>query len=684
MTNPPPGPIPIRRRLAGLAATLIVALLLWGIAYTRPVTQQIDVGGNATTTLREHDAPFLRGFHASEPATDDWAARGAYRWSEPDAGLRFPGAGGGAWIMTISAASGRADGSAAPSIWQIGDAPAVTMQIAATPRVYHVLGTTRAGDLNLNLRTPRYDAPGDPRPLGIVVSRATIRTTMAKTPPWPTLIALLAPTLTAWGALAACTAARRWWRDPALLAALGVVAICGWMLGWRRFDLTLATEAWTLLAIACAALFLPLRALTHTLARRCNVPLTLHEPARVTSIVLAAFAVRMGGVLHPFALFSDLGLHINNLLLLTNGLVLRTTGLPCEAGAGLQPYPPGLSLMAAPLQLLLDNDRLVLGRALQSTVALAESLGALLVWLLLRRAGAGRRAAILGAALMIGAGPLLRALGIGELANLYGQALVPLLLLLLATPRTSVRALGGVFALLLLGHSGVAISAAALLAVWLGWRLVSDFTTKAPGAQRSTAGDSVACASPSPPAPLPERERGTQRASILQTIVALGAGGFFALLVFYSAYTWIPAARQVAAADLAAQGVICPPGRPIGDKIAGIAGSALDPRGLVPPTLAAAGLAGALLTRRRGPALRVALLACWISVPLTFLTLFGSDQVVRWQHFLVPTVAAGAGLLLGAWQRRGRAGQLAGYALLTAALWHAAALWVAQIALYKH
>src|SRR5690606_35530262 len=109
----------------------------------------------------------------------------------------------------------------------------------------------------------------------------------------------------------------------------------------------------------------------------------------------------------------------------------------------------------------------------QGGVALLESLSAAMIWLLLRHSGLSRRAALLAAALYVAAPPLLRSYSVGEMANLFGQALLlPLLLDLVAGARRAARgpvaALGAaLLAAVLVSHAGMTISAVALLAAWL-------------------------------------------------------------------------------------------------------------------------------------------------------------------------------------------------------------------------
>ncbi|MBK9942898.1 MAG: hypothetical protein IPP13_14930 [Kouleothrix sp.] len=195
------------------------------------------------------------------------------------------------------------------------------------------------------------------------------------------------------------------------------------------------------------------------------------------ALVMLALALRLGGMLHPYAIFSDARLNTHNLTGVIQGTLLFTEALPSEAGGGEAPYPPGHYLIVAPLQLLIAPGEAALHTLEKLANALADSLVVGLLWHMLRRGGYGERAALLGAALYVLPGPLLKSLSVGEFANVFGQALaLPLLAYLalsarrLATPR-GLAGLAALLALALLGHLGVTISLAGMLAalglIWL-------------------------------------------------------------------------------------------------------------------------------------------------------------------------------------------------------------------------
>ncbi|NJN65393.1 MAG: hypothetical protein HC884_01110, partial [Chloroflexaceae bacterium] len=95
-----------RAGLVGLiapTASVGVALLLWVLAYQVPFEMALPIGGDTATHRRDYDAPFLHGFHESEPAhpaQPEWwtlSPGDAYRWTSSRAMVALPGVGGGQW-----------------------------------------------------------------------------------------------------------------------------------------------------------------------------------------------------------------------------------------------------------------------------------------------------------------------------------------------------------------------------------------------------------------------------------------------------------------------------------------------------------------------------------------------------------------------------------------------------------
>lgn len=581
-----------------------------------------------------------------------------YRWMRPEAAIVLPGAGGGQHVVSLLAAGGP---TSTATVWETGLGTPYTLTLPpGEPRRYHLLArSTRAGDLRISMRSTSFVPPGDPRELSFILYEVRQGSAygLPRGPAWP-ILAWLALTLAVIFTLARSLGAGR---SGALALAGGAALAAAWLLAFQRLALTVFAPHLGLLALSCAAL----AALALLLAER-----RAGAAARpVIGLMVLAFALRMGGMLHPQALFSDLGLHANNLFKVTLGMVFFTTGLPGDAGGGQQPYPPGTYLLLLPGQLVASSDaarRLLV----QGGVALLDALSIGLIWALLGRAGFSERARLLGAALYLLPTPVLESFSIGEYANLGGQALaLPLLAMLglglagagVPGPQPGERrgwplaALTVAVGLGLLGHSGVTLSVGALIAAaWLfAW--ADRLRGRAPAIE-------------------PVR---------LTVAGAIGLGA--AVLFFYSAPIFVEAL-----AERGSSGSGAPLPRVLGDTLAALAG-VIPPQGArvrLPPLigpLAVAGLALLLLHRDpRAAPLRALLTAWWAGVALSLGLLVVAGQGVRWAIFLYPALCISAGLLLDRLGRRGRGGRAVALATLALVLTLGMGVWIAQIRDYIH
>ena len=67
--------------------------------------------------------------------------------------------------VTLRVATTQPGPAAVPSRWLLDGTPLNVVPILPTPRAYHVLLPSRAADLDLQMLTPTFVAPGDPRSL---------------------------------------------------------------------------------------------------------------------------------------------------------------------------------------------------------------------------------------------------------------------------------------------------------------------------------------------------------------------------------------------------------------------------------------------------------------------------------------------------------------------------------------
>jgi hypothetical protein len=462
-------------------------------------------------------------------------------------------------------------------------------------------------------------------------------------------------------------------RRPALAFALALAALAALLLARERMALALLTPLLPAILAGCYALGLVLDTLLRIVdcrlqivdwsARRSDrLSSIVHRPSPAIALIILAVALRLGGMLHPHAIFSDDGLNANNMIGFMSGQVYFTEGLPSEAGGGQAPYPPGQYIMFAPAQLLIQtrpDDITSLRLLLKIANAVWDSLVVGFVWYVLWRCGCGSRPALLRAALYVFPPPHHKSLSVGEFANVFGQGLaLPLLALLAIRARELQRKLFPLvlltlFALALLGHLGVAISLTCLLGcLGLFW--------------------------------LTRQE--TRRAFRVLLFAGLLAGALVAL--FYYTALWDVLISRISSPLAVVSGVRSPS---ITQKLAQQAGY-LYVYGIHALALAP-GLIGVALValpqsrwRSRGalPGLGVLLLAWWGGTLLSLGLLLFANQGVRWQSFLYPALCLGAGPALAALWPRGRAGRVVMIVLVAFLAWYGLAFWIVQIRDYLH
>jgi hypothetical protein len=669
-----------RTRLLPLGVFLasgLIALVCWALAYQTPLQHTLHVGGDVDRQRREDDRPFFNGSaHGSEPATPNdvrwWeavSAAGPFRWTRPDTTAIFPGVGGGGWIVTVRATpGGRSDATDLRSQWTLGrNQPLEVPLIPGDPRRYHILtATPPSGDLTLHFQTPPYTPPGDPRELGFVLHEIRIQSIDQgwRTPAWSQL-ALLAISL---ALIATLTRWLAWgWRGTLIVIIASTLLSAG-LLSSTRTALTFFTPILAGLALSCTAMgvvgwWLISRQLSADTALR---QFMLH----ILALSLLAFAVRMGGMLHPHAIYSDSGFNANNLLRVSMGQVFLEAGLPSEAGGGVAPYPPGFYLLSLPAQLLIPPVHSVRVILVQATTALLDSLMIPLIAIILIRANLGRPAALFGAALYLLPITALESFAVGELANISGQALAMPFIALLAIGVGAAQAneqrswrlslLIGSLAMGLVAHSGVTLSLGAFTAAAWGMAIVGQI-------RRQQLAITV------------------QRLTLVASI-ALGS----IVLIYYSAY--LPGLLARSSAETADTARSLALGQLLQETALGLLG-------IVPPRFRAWSLPAGLCLAALGGlgwlwrhqsrlpeagALRNVLVAWWLGMALTQALLLIADQGVRWSLFLYPALCLSAGALLGAWWAQGHWRRGMSIGVLTWVMGYGIWMWVSHVRDYFH
>jgi hypothetical protein len=681
---------------------LLIAVIAWTLAYQIPFSHIVHVGGDVERQRREDDRPFFAGTaNGSEPATPNnlrwWEAVSdgyAFRWTRADTTATFPGVGGGRWIVeALATPGGRSDATELVSTWTVGANPPFELMLApGAPRRYRVLAASAtAGDLAMRFQTPAYTPPDDARELGFVLHEVRIRSVgdPLRAPAWPQLGLLAVSVATIYGLARGLALGPR---GAVLLAGAGVLTAAV-LLGTARLALTFFTPVLAGLALSCGALgligwavlrrwealFPSYRSVSVRLGARGGVPAAERTAAPAASLAtqllaltLLAFALRMGGMLHPHAIYSDSAFNANNLLRVTMGQVFLSAGLPSEAGGGEAPYPPGFYLISMPAQLLIPaahGDRVIL---VQAVTALLDSLWLPAIAVILLYAGMGRAAALFGAVAYLLPITALESFAVGELANISGQALaLPFILLLAfgggaANPaqgaRWSLALLIASLAMGLLAHSGVTLSLGAFTAALWGGALLAQVQGRSGPVAFSRLTLAASCA--------------------LALVV----------LIYYSAYIPGLLAREGAAAEAGAVSRSVAPGNLLYETALGLLG-VVPPRfraWSLPMALCLAALGGMVWLWRERAAqpqaagLRAILAAWWLGMLMTQALLLVADQGVRWSLFLYPALCLSAGVCCGgvwAWGRWARGAALAVTAWM---LGYGLVMWVSHVRDYFH
>lgn len=643
--------------LRALSFTLLLGLLLWSLAYQIPLFVHLPIGGDKNTHRREGDAPFIEGFNASEPSNReqiDWwklSPGYGYRWTKGKAKLQFPGIGGERWVCTLVVSSGRPDGLATNSVWQLGSYP-LPLTVPALSRSYHLLGQADAGgNLTIIMQTSPYLSPTDPRDLGFVLRDLRLAPVVSspRLPApaqlgWLTLALLLLYSLIRW---------LNFTRQQTLSFTGVLILFTTLLLATARFPLTLFTPTLALLSLVCWGLALLLKLL---------IPTLFPSSAKLIAIFLLAFALRLGGMLHPVAIFSDHRLNANNLFEVGLGKIYLTEGLPTDAGGGQAPYPPGIYLWLLPALLFAPPEMESRVIIVQAGVALLDSFVILLLGLILLRAGLNRRASLITATLYLLPVPILKSFSIGEYANVGGQALALPGILLLGEYLEWGELL--LLCMSFLGHLGVTIS---LLFFFFAKLIINLATTL--GSFKLNHHKSLL--------------------NLLLTYryhaIAMGLVGFF----YYSAPQFLALFAQRLTNNPGHTSFQPPSLLESINRIALSVASTINITAHAPfhPLLAAGGLLGFSFLwgyAKVQSHFRLTLAAWWLSTILALLLLLISPQGVRWQHFFYPALCLGAGPLYTILQKRGYAGWLTTLTAILLILSYGLERWIIQIADYLH
>lgn len=591
--------------VAGLLMLLVVAesLLL--------TTQGISLH----LPLDSREAAFLStGLH--EPEQD---RRGGYRWTTGDAEIVLPSVGQGRLtVLTLQLGPTFRDYPVNHFTLNLDGRPVGTIAVEDEPRRYLLLvpdAALQADSLRVRLHSDTATVPPDTRAVGLRIEQVALAIAGSS-------VLLPAPLFILYqSVLIVCCALLLARLSVPLLPALALLLLCA-------AGLVLLSASMPLLALpyilrwGVALVLLVL--LTYALLPLAERQLEWLAPPPLVrmlwAIALLACAVRLAGSLHPLFQAFDLGLNVGRFLRTAYGeLVITSRSL--EFRNNITVYPPGAYMVLLPGALVGLAPPLLI----QASLALIDGFGALAVALLARMLGASSRTTVFSALLYAAIPIHLTALWFGLTAQIFGQALMaPLAVVLLAALRFDERrawlAVWLLLSVALLTHIGVAIVAVA----WLGlvWLLLRWRQAVARAVWWRFAG--IAASS--------------------GLVSVIGIYGAVALLKLEQ---FLLTAERVQQSDYTPSYWLMFRAFQISFHEAGFV--------LLLPGLL-------LLWRRRLPRGGAALVGGWLGAVLVFLVIEMLTALqVRYIYFLTPLACIAIGLLLDAFARRSQSGRVAAW-----------------------
>ncbi len=396
-------------------ALLLATLLLLAIAWQNPFAYTVD-----SSTDLNLDQPFLQNFNDIENSLPKYQGEW-YRWSRGEGRLVFPGAGRRDYQLQLNMAAG-------PNPNQSFTILAGEQQIASgklepgqKTYVYNLPAgaiTSRTGDISLTIRTTAFTPKGDRRELGFVFYSARIDPQPAGliVPPPAYLGLLVGLVMLAYALLA--RAGFRAWR------AVGGAGFGALLLGYGIFNP--ASRAWLVLgALPLAFAFgwaIFMMVLLSAPLRR--VWSNGWETRWTLAIFGLALAVRLGGLLHPFAFHGpnevDIGFHVHRMAAFWDGHLWWDKIVSTEWGSRPTYYPMTVYFLAGLFQWWIP-DRFLLLQVWMNTF---EASRVLLVFYLVKRVTGDGRSAVLAAFFMAALPVNMLSLAWGQVANLFAEWLV--------------------------------------------------------------------------------------------------------------------------------------------------------------------------------------------------------------------------------------------------------------------
>ncbi len=413
--------------------------------------------------------PLLEGFYPSEQGPSF-----SFRWTSGDSSLRLahvllppP------LVIRMRMASSRQE--AVPLTVSLGDADLPTFAVQPAPAVYEVVIPSEQpiDQLQLRWRVPTFQAPGDRRPLGVVVDWIEIHP-LGRQLVLPPVAAALAPALLlllVYLVLLFLTSSPRaaalWTLPPA--AAMGCLVAC-----YRSWLDPVLAPAGVILCSLCL-LAIASRCLIGATEHALHLSLRQWETIGLVALILLSFALTTVGLLNPFQPdlknSYDLRIHVPALNHTASGrlyfLSWTLSGRFGEAKGLAFPYPPALYVLLAPGTLLLSPMLTMI-----LAVAALRALGGFFLFLAVRVNRRDGLAALLTAGLYTVTPVSMLVLWWGQFTNDFGQCLLLILwCFLCVVPLRPARLkavllLGLLLTLLFLSHIGVLMLTGVVIALY--------------------------------------------------------------------------------------------------------------------------------------------------------------------------------------------------------------------------
>ncbi|MEM8531204.1 MAG: hypothetical protein AAGF95_10205 [Chloroflexota bacterium] len=538
--------------------------------------------------------------------------RGAFRWSDGNGQFTFRQIGrGDATILQVRTGPPPPELIGSDLTISLNHQPYATIALDERARLYEIVvppSATRFGDLNVGIQSATVTVPPDTRQVGIRLEEATLNILSAGWI-WPAipLIAVQTALLALFAVLMRRLQLKLWMVGGSLLLVAGALVIA------FNYQTLLFFPYVVRLTIAVAILLSLTLWLPKLLERRAawlGTPRILHA---LWGLTVLACLVRWIGSLYPLFSAYDLPLNTDRFLSTINGTLVMTNR-SFEFRGGVTVYPPGPYLVLLPGMFSSILPSLIV----QGGISLIDGLSTLTIAALARKLGANTRA-VLFSALIYAIVPIsLTSLWWGHTAQIFGQALMaPLAIVLLMALQTAQRRYwwiaGVILSVAFLTHIGVTILAVA----WLGLTWVALWL-------RHTV----------------------PRSTWWQFTIMLGISGIIGFVFAYAPVATMKVAESLAVGEQVLEGSYVP----AYNLIARAFWISFHPLGILLL------LPGVLLLWRSLPRGGVELVGGWLGAVAVFWAVeMYSGLQVRYLVFLTPLACLFAAVLLDQMLRRGRA-----------------------------